>query len=276
MTPSSSFPLSVITALFLFAATPTLAFTFPLISSPTSTRCGTARSSGGGGGMDAYAAALAASSKSPPPPQTTPSPPQLKLDPSETALVLIEYQNEFAAPNGKLYSAVQACIEHTNMLHNSYNLMTSMRNAGCHIMHVPIIFDEGHAQIGATSGILKGIQDGKTFERNSAGAQFYETMQPVQGDMIVSGKLGLCGFFSTNLDFLLRQKQIKNVVLGGFLTNCCIESTMRTAYECGYEVYTVKDCTAATSVEAHEMVYEHSFPMFSTVVDSEEMRKAVV
>jgi ureidoacrylate peracid hydrolase len=50
----------------------------------------------------------------------------------------------------------------------------------------------------------------------------------VPGDVIVSGKLGLCGFFLTNLDFLLRQNKIKNVVLmGGFLTNCFIESTMR-------------------------------------------------
>jgi nicotinamidase-related amidase len=80
----------------------------------------------------------------------------------------------------------------------------------------------------------------------------------------------------TNLDFLLRQKRAKNVVLGGFLTNwkvystaqilifcwngdiphfishldypfysfgfspSCVESTMRTAYELNYNVYTLR------------------------------------
>jgi nicotinamidase-related amidase len=36
-------------------------------------------------------------------------------------------------------------------------------------------------------------------------------------------------------------------VLAGFLTNCCVESTMRVAYEKGYNVITLTDCTAATS-----------------------------
>lgn len=46
-----------------------------------------------------------------------------------------------------------------------------------------------------------------------------EKMMPHKGDLIVKGKSGLCSFASTNLDFLLRQKNIKNVVLSGFLTN---------------------------------------------------------
>ncbi len=88
-------------------------------------------------------------------------------------------------------------------------------------------------------------------------------MKPADEDLIVKGKNGLCGFSSTNLDFLLRQNGIKNVVLGGFLTNCCIESTMRNAYELGYQVYTVTDCCAATSVEAQKAAYEFTFGMFS-------------
>jgi nicotinamidase-related amidase len=98
----------------------------------------------------------------------------------------------------------------------------------------------------------------------------------------VKRKSGLCAFASTNLDFLLRQKRAKKIVLGGFLTNwyvcaashgvlladtrtisstwpacnvrflhfslsfvisltsSCVESTMRTAYELNYDVYTLR------------------------------------
>lgn len=45
---------------------------------------------------------------------------------------------------------------------------------------------------------------------------------------MIDGKNGLDGFASTNLDFVLRHNDINTVVLGGFLTNCCVESTMRT------------------------------------------------
>jgi len=38
---------------------------------------------------------------------------------------------------------------------------------------------------------------------------------------------------------------------------------MRSAYELGYQVYTTKDCCAATSVAGHEAAYEHTFGMFS-------------
>jgi nicotinamidase-related amidase len=93
-------------------------------------------------------------------------------------------------------------------------------------------------------------------------------MKPTESDLICKGKNGLCGFSSTNLDFLLRQNGVKNVVLAGFLTNCCVESTMRSAYELGYQVYTLKDCCAATSVAAQDATFEHNFGMFSVPTTS--------
>lgn len=190
-------------------------------------------------------------------------------------MVLIEYQNEFTTEGGKLHDAVKACMESTNMLANSSSLMNELRSKGCKILHVPIMFDKGHNEIGASAGILSGIKEGETFVRGEFGSEFHPDMKPDEKDLVVHGKLGLCGFFSTNLDFLLRQKGVKNVVLGGFLTNCCIESTMRTAYEHGYNVYTLKDCTAATSLEAYNASFEHSFGMFSTITNSEEVKAAV-
>lgn len=162
------------------------------------------------------------------------------------------------------------------MLQNSVSITKDLRDKGCLIMHVPIAFGEGHREIGLPrAGILAAIAEGETFIKGTSGAAFHPSMEPEEKDMVVAGKLGLCAFFSTNLDFLLRQKGIKNVVLGGLLTNCCIESTMRTAYEHGYNVFTLKDCTAATSVAAHENAFEHSFGLFSMPTNSAEVMAAV-
>lgn len=200
-----------------------------------------------------------------------------KLDPTETALVLVEYQNEFTTKGGALHDAVKDCMASNNMLENSSSLLSDLRSKGCLILHVPIMFDKGHQEIGATSGILAGIKEGQSFTKGTSAVEFHPSMQPdPEKDGVVCGKRGLCSFNSTNLDFRLSQRGIKNVVLGGFLTNCCIESTMRTAYELGYNVYTLKDCTAATSIAAHEGAYEHNFGMFSTVTNAEEVKAAVV
>ena len=65
----------------------------------------------------------------------------LSLDPKETALVLIEYQNEFTTEGGKLHDAVKDVMETTGMLQKSKSIMDRMRYAGCKIVHVPISFD---------------------------------------------------------------------------------------------------------------------------------------
>jgi nicotinamidase-related amidase len=199
-----------------------------------------------------------------------------KLDPSETALVFIEYQNEFTTEGGKLHDAVKDCMTRTNMLENSARLLQAGRSSGVTIIHCPISFEPGHHEISKSPyGILQGVKEGAAFTAGDWGAQICDAMKPVPGDLIVKGKSGLCGFMSTNLDFLLSQNGIKNVVLGGFLTNCCVESTMRTAYEKGYKVYTLKDCVAATSVAAQDATLEHNFGMFSVPTTSAEIISAV-
>merc|ERR1711898_36248 len=88
-------------------------------------------------------------------------------------------------------------------------------------------------------------------------------MTPKEGDVVVKGKKGLDAFPGTDLEQQLTAHKIETVVLGGFLTNCCVESTMRTAYEKGFNVVTLTDAMATTSAEG-QAVTSGSFGMFST------------
>jgi nicotinamidase-related amidase len=66
----------------------------------------------------------------------------LALNPDDTAVVLIEYQNEFTTTGGALHDAVKDCMAATNTLGNSKALLEAAREVGCTIVHVPIVFDE--------------------------------------------------------------------------------------------------------------------------------------
>lgn len=186
------------------------------------------------------------------------------MDPKRTAVVLIEYQNDFTSEGGTLHEAVQPVMESTNMLANTLETVREARARGALIVHAPITFtDDYHELSDQPYGILKGVVDSRSFRKGSWGAEIVESMTPQDGDIVIEGKRGLCGFASTNLDFILRSRGITDVALGGFLTNCCVESTMRTAYEKGYRVVTLTDCTATLSEEEQRLAVEKNYPMFS-------------
>jgi len=195
----------------------------------------------------------------------------MSIDPSKTAVVLIEYQNDFVSEGGALHGAVEAVMDKTNMLANTKKMVQAARAAGATIMHAPITFAPGYNEISAHPyGILKGVVDGAAFIKGGWGGAIADEMAPQEGDIVIEGKRGLDTFASTNLDFILRSKGIETLVLGGFLTNCCVESTMRSGYENGYKVITLSDCVAATSVEEHENAITYDYPMFSQPMTSQQ------
>jgi nicotinamidase-related amidase len=195
----------------------------------------------------------------------------MAIDPSTTAVVLIEYQNDFTSEGGVLHGAVGGVMDKTGMLENTKRVVNAARAAGATVMHAPITFADGYNELSSHPyGILKGVVDGNAFVKGSWGAAIDDKLAPEPGDIVIEGKRGLDTFASTNLDFILRSKGIQTIVLGGFLTNCCVESTMRTGYEHGYNVITLNDCLAATSVEEHDNALTYDFPMFSRPMSSSE------
>ena len=190
------------------------------------------------------------------------------MNPKTTALVLIEYQNDFTSEGGSLHAAVKPVMESTNMLDNTVATVEAARALGVTIVFVPISFSPDYHELSPQPyGILKGVVDSQSFRQGSWGAEIVDVLKPREQDIVIEGKRGLCGFASTNLDFILRSRGIADIALGGFLTNCCVESTMRTGYEKGYGVVTLTDCTATVSQEEQDFAVAKNFPMFSRPLD---------
>jgi nicotinamidase-related amidase len=194
----------------------------------------------------------------------------VRLDPKTTALVLVEYQNDFASEGGALHSAVRDVMEDTGMLENTREVVQAARSAGATIVHAPIGYVPGYRELALHPyGILKSVVDAGAFVKGEWGSEIVDELAPQEGDVVLEGKRGLDSFGTTNLDFILRARGITTIAVCGFLTNCCVESTMRTGYEKGYHVITLTDCVAATSAEEHENAIRFNYPMFSEVMSSE-------
>ena len=193
------------------------------------------------------------------------------IQPDTTALVMIEFQNEFTTEGGKLHEGVKGVMEETGMLEKAVEVCAFARKKGMKVFHVPICFQQDMSDNPNKGlGILKGCADSELFLADTWHSQICDQMTPVEGDLVVSGKRGLDAFPGTDLEELLVKHGITTVVLGGFLTNCCVESTMRTAYEKGFNVITLTDCCASTSSEGQAAATKGTFGMFSKPMTKDE------
>ena len=162
-------------------------------------------------------------------------------------------------------------MQSANMLANSVQAANEARAAGVTVMFAPISFAQGYREITADPyGILKGVVDANAFVRGTWGAAIADVISPAPEDIVVEGKRGLDTFASTNLDFILRSRGVKTLRHCRFLTNCCVESTVRTGYEKGFSMVALSDCAATLSPEEQRFTFEKNLPMFAQILTHKE------
>ena len=86
--------------------------------------------------------------------------------------------------------------------------------------------------------------------KGTEGEKVIEELHPAPGD-IISEKRMISGFFGTDLDFTLREKGIKRLIIGGCRTEFCVLKTVLDAFELGYDVVVPRDSCASPSEDGH-------------------------
>jgi len=82
-------------------------------------------------------------------------------------------------------------------------------------------------------------------------------------------------FFGTDLDLVLREHGIKNVVVVGTKTNCCIRATVTDAYNLDYNAIVLSDCVATNSETVNEVHLEDIRKYLGTVLTTNELMARV-
>lgn len=188
----------------------------------------------------------------------------------ETAVVLIEFQNDFCKAGGKLHDGVKAEITRQDTIPNAVKLAEGARKKGAVVIHAPFVFNPKYCDEHQMKGIVKAVADTNAFREGTWGAAIIDELKPQGSDKVVGGKCTLCGFNNTNLEELLKAAKVKNVAVAGFLTNFCVESTARTAYDKGYAVTVIRDATAANSPEDQKYTEEKIFPLIGQALSVEQ------
>lgn len=106
-----------------------------------------------------------------------------------------------------------------------------------------------------------------------SGGEEIDPMLPVKESDYVIKKRRYSGFFATDLDLVLREHDVKNVIIVGTKTNCCIRATVTDAFYLDYEGYVVRDCVATNSETVNRVHLEDIDKYLGHVIDSETLFK---
>ena len=198
------------------------------------------------------------------------------MTPQNTALILIGFQNDYFAQDGILSGVIEESAKATNTVENTVKLLQNLVKTPTLIISTPIFFTQNYEELVEPVGILKTIKEVGAFQEGTQGSQAIEELRPFQDRILeVPGKRGLNAFVNTNLSDILQQRNITNLVLAGAVTSVCIDSTGRSAYEQGYRVSILKDCTSARTRFEQDFYFENLFPLYANTMASTDLLEAL-
>ena len=198
------------------------------------------------------------------------------MDAKQTALVMIGYQNDYFAQDGILRGVVEEPGRVDEVLDNSLGFVRALVDKGATVVSTPIVLHPDYRAMASPGGILHTMKEVGAFAAGSKGAENIEELEQF-GDNIafITGKVGFNAFTNTALDELLKEKSIRNVLICGMVTSLCIDSSGRAAYERGYDVTIVSDCTSGRSATEHEFYCQSVFPLYGAAKTSDELLAAL-
>lgn len=191
------------------------------------------------------------------------------MDANQTALVLVGYQNDYFAQDGILRGVVEEPGRVDEVLRSTLALIEALRGTPATIVSTPIVLTADYRAMADPVGILSTIKQSGAFQAGTPGAATIPELLAL-GDRIdyVEGKVGFNAFADTRLHDLLVSRGIRNVLVCGMVTSLCIDSTGRAAYERGYTVTIVSDCTSGRSHTEHDFYCRNIFPLYGRAADS--------
>lgn len=193
--------------------------------------------------------------------------------PSRAAVIVIDPQHDFCSEHGALarrFGFDMGDIQRTVPQLNGF--IETARRHGVPVIWVREVFAD--SKMRASHKSLWGSGDDIWLIREgSVGIEWYEGMVAPRPDEPVVTKWQYDAFEDTDLQLLLESRGISTVLMTGFTTNVCVETTARHAYIKGYQVLLVADCANATTKEEHDGAVFNIGTYFGHLTTAEDLSK---
>ena len=203
------------------------------------------------------------------------------LDPAKTAMLVIDMQTDFCGPDGMIARCGVDLAIMRSPIEPIQRVLAAARRAGITVVHTR----EGHAadltdcsrvkiQRLAHAGPSVGDRGpkGRHLIRGEECWDIVPELAPEARETVID-KTGYGAFFRTNLEAVLRAHGVRDLIITGVTTDCCVNSTLRQCEDRGFDCLVLEDCCASPSADAHAVTIQQlrTRGIFGTVATSGEL-----
>ena len=156
------------------------------------------------------------------------------------------------------------------------NVLRAGRKAGMPVIHVKVGFRPGLPEVAVRNRLFASIKSSPQRQQMFEGAAgaIHPALGPEPDDIVVA-KHRISAFPGSDLQMILRAKEIDTLVMFGIATSGVVLSTLLEACDADYRTVVITDCCADTDLDLHRVLIERLFPLRGEVTTAAEFVRAV-
>jgi ureidoacrylate peracid hydrolase len=198
----------------------------------------------------------------------------IAVNPARSALLIVDMQNSFCKPKGVVVQVGGQLHDIDAVIENLTRCTARARELGIRVAFTRHGHSAGYEDMGRSASaypISALVRDSNGLVRGSWDHAIIDELDPEPQDIIVD-KTRLDAFLYTSLEATLRTLGMESVIIGGCVTNFCVETTVRSAWQRDFDVTVLADAVAAYTPAMQERgLTTMADCMFATVVPSLEV-----
>ena len=182
-----------------------------------------------------------------------------------TALLIIDMQNFFLSMTDPSIKNVTKLISHFQT-HSLPRIFTQHGHTTAELQ--PPFSNQLVRKWGPSGSIAAGSSDWELIPA-------VKKLSSEDGCVTLAGKNTYDAFINTDLEKVLREREVERVVVCGVMTDCCCDTTGRAAFNRGWETWLVDDACGSASQAQHEAGLKGFGYAFGEVVQTREVLRRV-
>ena len=188
---------------------------------------------------------------------------------NNSAFLVLHFQNGVAHPDGVWGRNLHPQVQKNNSVENTRTALQRARARGVQVIYVNIAYRKGAPELPAkTCGLYKDAKILNACEIGSWGAAVIDELAPVAGDIEIINYTS-DGFEGTELDLVLRMKNIDKLYFTGQCVEHVVATTFKRAVNMGYEAVLLADCTSGFTDQNYDAMM-NILPLYGELITSQQ------